>query len=119
MNVIDFIRESASFMAKDRPDIYTPELAVMELDHAIEVLRGSGMTVGCVMFTSYVLNRVEEDGVEEFLLTRKLSSVLLCEEEDSCLVFGFTDAVLLPSINDVQPDEYLDDDPLDDDDEQW
>jgi len=114
MNVIDFIRESATFMAKDRPDIYTPELAVRELTEAIEVLRVSDLPVGCVMFTSYLLNRVMDDGVEEFLLTRKLSSVLVCEEEFSCLVFAFTPEVNLPSVNDVQGEEDLDDE-----DEPW
>ena len=114
MNVIDFIRETAEFMANDRPDVYSPELAVRELTQAIEVLRDSNLPVGCVMFTSYLLNRVLDDGVEEFLLTRKVSSVLVCEEEESCLVFGFTDEINLPNINHVGPDEGLDDD-----DEAW
>lgn len=119
MNVIDFIRESAAFMAKDRPDVYTPELAVRELTQAIEVLRESELPVGCVMFTSYLLNRTMDDGVEEFLLTRKLSSVLLCEEEYSCLVFGFSDEVQLPSIHDVQPEDDYFEEGLDDDPETW
>lgn len=114
MNVIDFIRESATFMARDRPDVYSPELAVRELTQAIEVLRQADSPVGCVMFTSYLLNRIDDDGVEEFLLTRKLSSVLVCEEESACLVFAFTDEVNLPSVNDVQDQEGLDDD-----DEPW
>lgn len=119
MNVIDFIRESAVFMARDRPDVYTNDLAARELSHAIDVLRESGMPVGCVMFTSYTLQRTEDDGVEELLLTRKLSSVLLCEEEESCLVFGFTPEVELPSVDSIQPDEHYDEEGLDGDDEPW
>lgn len=107
MNVIDFIRENATFMAKDRPDVYTPDLAVRELTQAIEVLREHDLGYGCVMFTSYMLSRIVDDGVEEFLLTRKLSSVLVCEEENSCLVFAFTPEINLPDVNEAQD---LDDD---------
>ena len=115
MNLIDFIRESASYIAKDRGDVYTPELAVQELDHAIETLREHDLPYGCVMFTSYMLSRIMDDGVEEFLLTRKVSSAIVCEEESACLVFAFTPEVNLPSVNDPQGD----DEPLDDDDETW
>lgn len=110
MNVIDFIRESAVFMSVDRPDIYSPDLAVRELTEAIEVLRQADKEYGCVMFTSYVLSRIFDDGVEEFLLTRKLSSVLVCEDEQACLVFAFTPEVNLPSVFDGDPDQGLDDD---------
>lgn len=111
MNVIDFIRESATYMSQDRPDVYSPELAVKELDHAIETLRGHGLEFGCVMFTSYLLSRMMDDGVEEFLLTRKVSSAIVCEEEAECLVFGYTDQVNLPSVFDASDDEEsLDDD---------
>lgn len=113
MDVIDFIRESAMFMAKDRPDVYTPELAVRELTQAIEVLREHNLEYGCVMFTSYMMSRVMDDGVEEFLLTRKLSSVLVCEDEQLCLVFAFTPDVNLPSIFEGNPDD------IDDTDDSW
>lgn len=112
MNVIDFVRESATFMAKDRPDVYDEAGAARELAQAMEILRESDLTYACVTFTSYMLARIMDDGVEEFLLTRKLASVLVCEEEQSCLVFGYTDALSLPSVSDPQ-------DPLDEDDDSW
>lgn len=105
MNVIDFIRESAVYMARDRPDIYDAALAVRELTAAMDTLREADLAYGCVMFTSYLLSRVMDDGVEEFMLTRKISSVLVCEEESACLVFSYSPEVELPGINDEQDDQ--------------
>ena len=116
MNLIDFMRETAEFMAVDRPDVYTVELAVKELDHAIETLRHCDLPYGCVMFTSYMLSRIQDEEMEEFLLTRKVSSAIIDSEEGDCLVFAYTDAVNLPSVNDPQLGE---DEPLDDDDDTW
>lgn len=112
MNVIDFIRETAIFMAKDRPDVYTQDTAAMELSDAIEYLRSADGVYGCALFATYMLSRVEEDGVEEFLFTRKVSSVIVCEEEEGCITYSYVDDVALPSIFDEQFD-------LDDDDETW
>lgn len=90
MNVIDWLNKSAEFMAKDRPDLYTAALAVAELDSYMELLRNRDLPCDWVSFSSYVLFRTLEDGVEEFDLTRKLSSVTLFEEEEDALVFSHT-----------------------------
>lgn len=108
MDVIDFIRETAIYMAKDRPDIYTEDTAANELSDAIEYLRGADGIYGCALFASYMLSRVEEEGLEEFLFTRKVSSVIVCEEEEECIAYSYGDEVKLPSIFD-EPDD-LDDD---------
>lgn len=90
LNVIDFIRESAEFLHTDRPDVYSSvEDAVTELTRCMDSIDGSDG--GWISFTSYVLFRHEEDGMIEWNLTRKLSSVTLFEPEEECLVLGYTD----------------------------
>lgn len=90
MNVIDWMRESARYMAADRPDIYTPATACTELFRYVEFLRKLDMPFNWVSFSSYILIRQMDDGVEEFDLTRKLSSVSLFPEEEDVLVFSHT-----------------------------
>ena len=105
MDVIDFIRESAVFIAKDRPDVYTEELAVIELHAAMDAMREKTYHFSCISFTSYLLCRVIEDGVEEFILSRKLSSLLLFEDEEACRVYSHHPQVDLPDILDDSQDE--------------
>lgn len=89
MNVIDFIRESANFMVDDRPDVYSHESAVEELTHCIDTLREfPDKPLSLITFTSYCLMRFTEDDVEEFILSRKLSSVVLFGEEEQCDVYS-------------------------------
>lgn len=108
MNVIDFIRESALFMTKDRPDVYPDAAsAAAELTSVIEALRqyDEHKMFSCIVFTSYLLARIEADGVEEFMLTRKLSSLILFEEEEHCSVYSHHDQINLPSVLDDQDED--------------
>lgn len=108
MNVIDFIRESSIFMSKDRPDIYpSAASAANELTSVIEALRQAEETTmfSCIVFASYLLARIEQDGVEEFMLTRKLSSLILFEEEEQCSVYSHHDQINLPSVLDDQGED--------------
>ena len=91
MNTIDFLRESATFLVADRPDVYDHETAVEELSVAMDTLRESENTdrFTCIMFTSYAMMRLYVDGVEEFILTRKLSSVLVFEEEAEVSAYSY------------------------------
>lgn len=89
MNVIDWFVKSAEFMAADRPDLYDTPAAVQELSTYTDLLRNRDLPFDWVSFSSYVLFRTYDDGVEEFSLTRKLSSVTLFEDED-VLVFSHT-----------------------------
>jgi hypothetical protein len=89
MNVIDFLRESAKFLALDRPDLYTEETAMDELDRIMNQMRdipGSGAT----SFTDYYLLRYTEEGLEEWDLVRKLSSVVSYDDEPGVWVCSFT-----------------------------
>lgn len=107
MNVIDFIRETAIFMAADRPDVYDVPTAVAELTVAIDSLReltDADQPFAAIMFTSYLLARLEDDGVEEFILTRKLSSMILFEEEEQFGVYSHHPQIDLPSVLDDQDD---------------
>lgn len=105
MNVIDFIRESAAFLVWDRPDLYDQETAVEELSSSIDTLREfPDKPLSLISFSSYLMTRFVDDGVEEFLLTRKLSSILLFEEEEECRVYTHVEGINLPSILDDSQD---------------
>lgn len=90
MNVIDWLKESAKYMAVDRPDIYSTETALRDLSNYVELLRQVDLPYNWVSFSSYVLLRHVDDGIEEFDLVRKLSSVSLFPEEEINLVFSHT-----------------------------
>lgn len=109
MNTIDFIRETAIYIANDRPDVYDVEGAVEELSTAMDILRDEAeQPVESLFFTSYILTRVWDDGVEEFTLSRRMSSVVIVEEEEDVRAFAYSDDVDLPHILDIGLD--LDDD---------
>lgn len=107
LSVIDWLRESAKFMADDRPDIYNFESALYDLSDAVEQLRtlDNGYITNTFLFTSYSLIRIADaEGVEEFILSRKLSSVTLFTPEDDCLVLSHTDKISLPKVDDDYDD---------------
>lgn len=101
MNVIDFVRETAEYMANDRPDLYDHEKAVNEIWSQVEALREFGLDLGIVSFSSYFIIREFDDGVESFTFTKKISGFLLCEEEEDSRVFSYDEEVNLPHISDV------------------
>lgn len=106
MNTIDFIRESAIYIANDRPDVYDVETAVEELSTAMDILRAeASKPVESLFFTSYILTRVWDDGVEEFTLSRRMSSVVIVEEEETVTAFAYSDDVDLPHILEIGLDE--------------
>ena len=89
-NTIDFIRETAEFMAKDRPDIYTPQTAMNDLLVTMDKMRERGEPTW-TSFASYILMlHYEGDDVEEWNFTRKVSSLTIFEEEHEVLVLGYT-----------------------------
>lgn len=105
-DVIDFIRESAKFIAKDRPDVYYNEaVAVEEISSVMDALRGKPYQFSCVSFTSYLMCRVIDEGIEEFTLTRKLAGLMLYEPEEACRVYSHHPDVDLPSILDDSQDD--------------
>lgn len=89
-NTIDFLRETAKIMTEDRPDVYDEEGAVEELSTAMDSLREDWDTLfGCIMFASYVLIRIFDDGMEEFMLSRKMTGLAICEEEEDVRAYSY------------------------------
>ena len=104
-NVIDWMRETATFMVNDRPDVYDHETAVAELSHNVDWLRREDRDVfSAVAFASYVLLRFMEDGVEEFTLTKKISSVLIEPEAFDAYAYRWADGLDLPHVTDERED---------------
>lgn len=96
MNVIDFIAQSAKYMAEDRADVYeSEEDAIAELTLALDTLRQSESSQSMCIFSSYILMRFLEDGAEEVFLTKKLSSLVLFEEEEIFRAYGWVDGIQL------------------------
>jgi hypothetical protein len=98
MNVIEWLNATAAFMAADRPDVYDKETAVEELSVAMESLREYDLPVSVMSFTSYFLIRVEDEGVEEFNLSKKITSVNLFMPEEECYAWSHVDGIDLPHI---------------------
>lgn len=90
-NAIDFLRETAIFMAKDRPDIYPDgAIAMADLSNMMDKMREFGEPTW-TSFASYILFlHYEDEDVEEWTLTRKISSLTFFTEEQECLVLGYT-----------------------------
>lgn len=114
LNVIDWLRETGAWIAKDRPDIYDAEGAVEELSEFMDVMRntpGDGLT----SFGDYMLIRHydEENDIEEWDLVRKISSVVNYFGDGEVWVAGYTEEsqTVVPGVN--LPDASLD---LDEDD---
>ena len=109
-NAIDWLRETAAYLVWDRPDVYDHETAVEELSVAMDTLREAppGQEFAAIMFTSYVLMRIyiaDDDGqrgVEEFVLTRKLSSLIVFEAERQVAAYSYIAEIDLPDPLDSQ-----------------
>lgn len=99
-NIIDFMRESAKFMASDRPDVYTPESALDELSQMMVRMREQDDD-GITGFASYMLIRHIEDGLEEWDLVRKLSTAVIDYDDPEAMVYSHTknSGVLTTNIN--------------------
>lgn len=87
-NVIDFMRANAEFMAKDRPDVYeSTEEALAELTHVMETMRDEDNRVA--LFTSYVMLWLPDADGDEWILTRKVATVLTDNGGDA-VAYGWT-----------------------------
>lgn len=90
MNAIHFIRQTAEFMAKDRPDLYDVQTAISDLVKIMDGMREIGEATW-TSFASYILILTyEDDDIEDWNFTRKISSMTNFEEEEEMLVMGYT-----------------------------
>ena len=81
MNVTKFLRESARFMAKDRPDIWSQDSAFKTLTMWYSEL--AGMDDGGEISTGgFALTKREYDGLIEYELHRKITQFTIFEEEN-------------------------------------
>lgn len=88
-NVIDWLNATAEFMVKDRPDAYkTHSEAVEELSSMMDSMREYNNMTG--LFSSYALIWIPDDDGEEWLLTRKLATVLLDFTGEDAVAYAYT-----------------------------
>ena len=109
MNVIDFMKAGAEFLAKDRPDLYSStEDALAELTHVMESMRDNDNKVA--LFSSYVMLWLPDNDGDEWILTRKIATVLTDNGGDA-VAYGWTkDSGVLKygvSLPDVDDDLHL------------
>lgn len=89
--------------------MYDFQTAVEELSVGMDSLREANIEpFSCLMFTSYALMRIYMEGVEEFLLSRKLSSVIVFEDDEEVGAYAYTDKISLPSPLDAPDNGLLD-----------
>lgn len=85
--------------------MYDQETAVEELSVAMDTLRDANVQpFSALMFSSYALMRIYMEGVEEFILSRKLSSVVVFEREGEVGAFSYHPDIDLPDPVDNLPD---------------
>lgn len=93
MTVPEWIKGTADYMVKARPDIYDYDRASAELIQHMEYLRTEHAedTLSSIMSGSFIMLRiVEDEGTEEFQIAQYVSSVVTFQPEEDCLVIGNT-----------------------------
>lgn len=111
MNAIDWFRVSAETMYAQRPDAYADvDAALRCLYDSVETLREvQDQPVASSMFASFILTRICDEGVEEFILSSKLTGLFVDVEEESVWAYSFDETISdLPHI--LDDGEILDDD---------
>ena len=100
MNVIDWLRATADYLVADRPDVYENQAeALNELMVAMDALREDDVPkVATISFSSYLLTRLEDEGLEEFILSRKAASLALFQPEGECTALAHISDVNLPYV---------------------
>lgn len=106
MNVIDWLRESAAYMASTRPEVYTHESALEQLTSQMEELRTKYGEVSPAMLMSggFILIRlVVDEGIEEFQLAQLVSGAATFFPEEDVMVYRGIVDIDLPHITDAFP----------------
>ena len=115
-NTIDWLKANAEWMSAERPDIYTPERAMEDLDRWMNYLRDSGGGGSCAC-AGFLLEYMVDDGMETFTLARVVSTLDIFPEENAVNAFSWTEdsgtmkrGVDLPSVSSMDIDWPLTDD---------
>lgn len=104
-NVIDFMSATAKFMAKDRPDLYqSNEEALDEISRVMDSMRDDENRVA--LFSSYAMFWLPDADGDEWILTRKIATVLT-DNDGTAIAYGWTNGsgtlkygVELPDVDD-------------------
>lgn len=107
--MIDFFRESANYMALDRPDIWTQESALETLvdwheglsgvsDDEFEESGGLHVESGSFRLSRFLLDK---DGNDEYSLSRIVSVAAVFRKESTVVVAGLTEnsQTINPGVN--------------------
>ena len=89
MNVTKFLRESARFMAKDRPDIWSERTAFETLTRWYADLMGETED-GEISTGGFALSKREYDGIIEYELSRKVATFTIFQEENVTDIMDWT-----------------------------
>lgn len=101
MNTIEWLNRTAEFMLFDSPHIYDDEFeAIADLDTHMNFLR-TQTTNASISFGNYILARVAQEGFEEFLLTKKVTTLAIFEYDGTVEAYGHDPDIDLPMPDDL------------------
>jgi len=90
MNVIDWLRETGDWMHRDRPDIYqSPTEAMLRLEDWMNSMRQHGP--GSIETGGHALLYRIDDGVEDWTLTKKISTCEQFADEEVTVAYSWTE----------------------------
>lgn len=109
LNLIDWMRATSYWMQQDRPDLYPTAVdALNDLEDWMEKVRESAGTVSGVETGGFLLTHSDEDGAEEWQLSKVISSCVIFQPENEVGAFSWTHGsgtmkigVALPDVSDA------------------
>lgn len=105
MDVSNFLKESARFMAADRPDIWNEESAFHTLVDWYSKLSDDEHENGEICSGGFGLSKRSEDGLIEYELNRKITQFNIYQEEEETSVFDWTNGATVVDIGLDIPDD--------------
>jgi hypothetical protein len=117
MNMIDWMKASGEWMHRDRPDLFpTPTDGLLRLEEWVNTIRNMGEN-GSIETGGFVLVFREDDGVEEWMLNKKISTYEAYLDENVSNAYHWVEnsgtmtvAPALPSVTQLEFDLGLDTD---------
>ena len=118
MNMIDWMRATGEWMHRDRPDLYpTPHDGMMKLEEWVNTLRNLGESGSLETGGHALVYRIEEDGVEEWSVHKKISTYEVFFEEGVSNAYSWVEdsgtmihGPDLPGVSNLEFDLDMDDD---------
>lgn len=105
MNLIDWMRATAEWMAADRPDAFDSAAdALNQLELWMEQVRYDPIYLAGIESGGYLLTHSDEDGVEEWQLHKTITSCAIFQPENEVLALGHTHGSQAISVHPGLPD---------------